>query len=103
MKILSIGMMVCDVLIRPVPDDILGRDSVAIERPTISCGGDALNVALGLAKLGTDVVLVGRIGDDANGAFIRNTCIDFNVDTKGLIIDNDCATATSFALIDSMG
>ena len=35
-KILCIGMLVCDILISPVPDDILSRDSVGIRRPITS-------------------------------------------------------------------
>ena len=56
-KILCIGMLVCDILISTVPDDILSRDSVGIRRPITSCGGDALNVAMGLSKLGADVMI----------------------------------------------
>ena len=41
-NILCVGMMVCDVLLRPVPWDILKRDCVNIDTPVISCGGDAL-------------------------------------------------------------
>jgi len=103
MKILCVGMIVCDILIFPVPDDILCRDSVAIHRPVISCGGDALNVAMGLSKLGVNVMLAGRIADDANGAFIRKACVDAKIDTRGLINDKTCATATTFALIDAHG
>lgn len=103
MKIACIGMLVCDILISPVPDDILSRDSVGIHRPVMSCGGDALNVAMGLAKLGVEVLVVGRIANDANGEFIRNACKKANIDTHGLIIDESCATATTFALIDQRG
>ena len=103
MKILCAGMLVCDILISPVPDDILRRDSVGINRPVVSCGGDALNVAMGLAKLGAGVLLAGRIADDANGAFIREACIRAKIDTHGLINDESCATATTFALIDARG
>ncbi len=103
MRILCVGMMVCDVIISPVPDDILGRDSVGISRPVISCGGDALNVALGLAKLNSQVSIVGRIADDLHGNFIRNACEKAGIDVGGLVYDTECATAVSFALIDSKG
>lgn len=43
MKILCVGMMVCDTVISPVPDDVLSRDSVMIEPPILSCGGDELH------------------------------------------------------------
>lgn len=102
-KILCIGMLVCDILISPVPDDILSRDSVGIRRPITSCGGDALNVAMGLSKLGADVMLSGRIAHDVSGAFIEQACKEACIDTLGLVYDETCATSTTFALIDERG
>lgn len=103
MKILCVGMMVCDVLISPVPQDVLSRDSVSISKPVTACGGDALNVAVGLAKLGMDTAIVGRLAEDASGAFIRSACAAVGLDTSGVVIDRECATATTYALIDESG
>lgn len=102
-KILCVGMMVCDTLLSTVPSNILELDSVSIQRPVISCGGDALNVAMGLAKLDSSVSIVGRIADDSNGKFILEECSKYGVDTSGVVYDDLCATASSFALIDING
>ena len=102
-KILCIGMLVCDILISTVPDDILSRDSVGIRRPITSCGGDALNVAMGLSKLGANVMISGRIAHDVSGAFIEQACKTAGIDTRGLVYDETCATSTTFALIDARG
>lgn len=102
-KILCIGMLVCDILISPVPDDILSRDSVGIRRPITTCGGDALNVALGLGKLGADVMISGRIAHDVSGAVIERACAHAGIDMRGLVYDETCATSTTFALIDARG
>lgn len=103
MKILCAGMMVCDILLSPIPNDILERDSVRIGKPVISCGGDALNAAVGLAKLGEQVTIAGRIADDANGSFIRGVCSEHHISTDGITIDAEYPTAVSFALIDKAG
>lgn len=103
MKALSIGMMVCDTLIAPVPSNILSLDSVAIHKPQMCCGGDALNVAMGLARLECPVSIIGRIGQDANGNFILNECEQKKIDTSDVVFDNECGTAASYALIDSDG
>lgn len=103
MKIVSIGMMVCDTLLSPVPSDILSLDSVKINKPSICCGGDALNVALGLARLNQPVSIVGRIAEDANGRFILKECEKNGVDVSGVVFDKECATAASYALIDEAG
>ncbi|MDO4261279.1 MAG: carbohydrate kinase family protein [Eubacteriales bacterium] len=103
MRVLCIGMMVCDTLISPVPDRILELDSVRIRTPQVCCGGDALNVALGLARLNCPVSIAGRIGNDANGKFILDECRRHGVDTERVIFDPECGTAASYALIDERG
>lgn len=102
-RVLCVGMMVCDTLLFPVPGDVLSRDSVSIQTPVISCGGDALNVALALAKLGAEAAISGRVGEDMNGSFIRTACQTAGVDITGITTDPDCSTAASYALIDPTG
>ena len=103
MKILSVGMMVCDILISPVPSDIMDRDSFGVNKPIIACGGDALNVAISSAKLGMDVAISGRIGKDENGKYLLSECKKHNIDTSSVVEDDQCDTATSYALIDDQG
>ena len=103
MKILCIGMMVCDNLISPVPPDILELDSVRIDKPVVTCGGDALNVAIGLAKLNCKVAISGWIGDDMNGRFLLRQCQSYSVDTTAIMVDREYGTAISYALIDQHG
>jgi len=103
MKVLCVGMMVCDVLISPVPADIMKKDSIKINKPVLACGGDALNVAISLSKLGLKVSVAGRIGNDSNGRFLLSECKKFSIDHANVIIDETCSTATSFALIDTAG
>lgn len=103
MKILCIGMMVCDTLLSPVPSNILKLDSVRIDKPFICCGGDALNVATGLGILNQPVSIIGRIAEDSNGKFILKECEKNGVDTSGVLFDQECATAVSYALIDEEG
>ena len=103
MRILCVGMMVCDTLISPVPYDILTLDSVGINKPSVCCGGDALNTAIGLAKLGTGVSIIGRIADDISGRFILKECEKYGVEISKVVYDTECATAVSYALIDEKG
>lgn len=100
---LCIGMMVCDTLLSPVPSNILTLDSVKIDKPSVCCGGDALNVAIGLAKLGNSVSVAGRVARDANGKFILNECNKYGIHASGVVYEEECATAASYALIDENG
>ena len=103
MKMLCIGMMVCDTLLSPVPSNILTLGSVRIDKPSVCCGGDALNVAIGLAKLGNSVSVAGRVARDANGKFILNECNKYGIHASGVVYEEECATAASYALIDENG
>lgn len=101
--ILSVGMMVCDTVLSPVPDDILTRDCAMIDKPVQSCGGDALNTAIGLAKLSCKVAIAGKIGNDSNGKFLLDVCRQHGVDAGGVVISEEYSTACSYALIDKNG
>ncbi len=103
MKTLCVGMMVCDTVLAPVPFDILQRDSVTIKPPSRSCGGDALNVALGLAKLGNQVSIVGRAAKDENGYYLEALCKENGIDTRWIVWDQEYSTAVTFALVDKSG
>lgn len=103
MNILCVGMAVCDVLLSPVPEDIMQLDSAIIAKPVMACGGDALNVALACSKLGAQVALAGRVAADLPGSFIRSRCQDAGILLDNLINDPLCATATTYALLDPSG
>lgn len=85
-RVLCVGMMVCDTLLFPVPADVLVRDSVSIQTPVTNCGGDALNVAMALSRLGAETAICGRVGQDKNGAYIQTACQEAKIDTSGITV-----------------
>ena len=101
--VLSFGMMVCDTLLRPVDRDALSRDCTMIEKPIQACGGDALNTAIALSRLGIPVTMAGRVGDDLNGRFVLDQCRKLGMDVSHVVTDPVHATASSFALIEENG
>ena len=101
--IVSIGMMTCDTILAPVPDNILELDCAMIGAPVLACGGDAENTAIALAKLGAEVSLIGLIGNDANGRFLLSECAHFGVHTEGIVTSRDVPTACSYAIVDMRG
>ena len=69
--------------------------NLKIDKPSVCCGGDALNVAIGLAKLGNSVSVAGRVARDANGKFILNECNKYGIHASGVVYEEECATAAS--------
>jgi sugar/nucleoside kinase (ribokinase family) len=101
MKVLCVGMMVCDIPLYPIPENILKLDSWKIDNPAPATGGDAMNVSVGLAKLGVETLLCGRIGQDYNGRFIKECAKQEGVDVSAVIEDIEYPTSTSYVLIDT--
>ena len=76
--------------------------SKELDRPIGECrefkkaaGGAPANVAVGLAKLGIESGLIGKVGQDDFGHFLQNTVIKYNVNrTQCRNCDIFCADAT---------
>lgn len=60
------------------------------------CGGEAANVAVGIAKLGARAAFVGKVGDDSFGRFIVRELGTWNVDVKGVRADKRFKTRLAF-------
>jgi sulfofructose kinase len=65
-------------------------------------GGMAANAAIALAQLGAPVRLLGRVGDDAAGAFVRSAVLHCGVDTH-LEVVPDAYTSVSSVVVDARG
>ncbi len=78
----------------PEPDQ-----KVHTEQATVNPGGVALNVAVALARLGSDVALHARIGDDAFGAMIIETLQAEAVEATNVAVDTSIATYFTVSLI----
>lgn len=59
-------------------------------------GGFAGNVATGLARLGVDVAIVSRVGDDGHGEFVRDFLAGEGVDVRYLAVDPYWPTPPTF-------
>ena len=103
MSILCAGLMVCDVIVSPIPKNIMETDSSRINTLKMASGGDALNVAVALGKLGVPVSLCGMVGSDAFGNFISDDAAKYGVDISAVIRNEKYSTSTSIVLIENAG
>ena len=102
MKLLSAGMAFCDIPLRPCPHNILELDNCHIDPVKNQIGGDALNVAVVCAKMGEEVRIAAHVGEDSNGAFVRQSSEAFGVEHVLAPVKN-MPTATSYQLIETNG
>ena len=101
--ILCVGLMVCDIMVKPVSKAVFDMDSIRLDTMKMASGGDAMNTAVDMAKLGVKVGLVGRVGNDGLGDFLRNEAKSAGIDTRHVRVCDDYSTSTSIVLIEEGG
>lgn len=102
-EILCAGMVLVDVLVEGVEAMPASGETGRVAGVSLATGGDAINEAIALAKLGNRVGLIGLVGDDTQGRLILDRCAAAGVSTEGLVRDPGLPTSTSIALIDKTG
>lgn len=95
----SINMdLVCRTASMPKPGQtLLGSDFVTLP------GGKGANQAVGAAKLGGTVHMVGRVGDDDFGQRLLNGLARHNVDTAHVTVTEGAASGVALILVDEKG
>ncbi|MFC0300250.1 aminoimidazole riboside kinase [Virgibacillus soli] len=68
-----------------------------------SPGGAPANVAVGLAKLGTNATFIGKVGDDLLGHFLKDTLASYQVDISGIVMTREARTGLTFVSLDATG
>lgn len=91
MSVVTIGEVVVDWISTEVGTDF--SDAKDFVR---SLGGNASNVAIGLARLGVDVRLVGKRGDDPHGKYLDGVLQNEKVNLTDLIVDQGSPTAQCY-------
>lgn len=66
-------------------------------------GGAPANTAVGLAKLGTNVIFMGKVGDDPFGHYLKKTLEEYKVNTQHLILSKADKTTLAFVSLTEDG
>ncbi len=102
-KIASVGILVADVVAKPVSRYPERGVCVHVERMELHVGGCASNTGLALAKLGLPVCVVGRVGQDAFGDFLLNELQRQGVDTRGVRRTPTAGTSSTMVMVHPDG
>ncbi len=101
-QVVVFGSLNADLTVRvdrfPEPGETL-NGSELVTAP----GGKSSNQAVAAATLGSQVRLIGAIGDDANGAFLLEQASESGVDVSGVKRDPDHATGSAMIVVDEAG
>ncbi|MGW3144969.1 carbohydrate kinase family protein [Streptomyces sp. NPDC001177] len=95
MKVVTLGVHVLDVLVRPVETIPEGQGASLVEDIRMTAAGTAGGTALTLAKLGASVRSAGAIGSDPTGDMLVQLLGRAGIDTELLVRRADTSTSTS--------
>ena len=95
MKVVTMGVHVLDVLVRPVEEIPEGQGATLVDDIRMTAAGTAGGTALTLAKLGASVRTAGAIGTDPTGDMLVQLLNRAGVDTGLLVRRVDTSTSAS--------
>ena len=98
-----IGGGVADISVRPVTEEVFHSDSTPADDIAMQPGGDAVNEAIALSRLGHGAALVTKFGRDPVGDLLVGTLRENGVDTAGIRREADLATSVNIVLVSPDG
>jgi len=75
----------------------LGREQLASDI-TVCPGSSSANCASGLARLGNDVLYIGKVGDDDFGRLMTRSLESRGIDTSAVIVDPNIRTGITISI-----
>lgn len=103
MKVLCVGEMLVDLIVRPVECVALQNDTCQVEEIRVTHGGDANNNAVNLVKLGHQVTYLGRIGCDDMGDYVVSLGKKAGINMNHVVRSATAAQTKSLILVAPNG
>lgn len=101
-KVVVIGSLNID-LVAKVPHAPAAGETVNAEKFYVVPGGKGANQAVGMARLGLRVTLVGRVGKDHFGDFLIQELEKENLNTSCIFRDDEAMTSIAMIILDEKG
>lgn len=102
-EITIIGAAIIDVLAGPVNEEVFRTGSQPMKMTKLSFGGDALNEAVVLSKMGKQVELISKVGNDEAGARVLDYIKANGLSTESIIVEENLTTGINIVLVDEEG
>lgn len=98
-----VGILVADAIAKTV-DKLPARGKLdLVDQLDLYTGGCAVNSGIAMAKIGLNIAIIGKIGNDGFGKYIHNSLREEKVNVDGLVMDPASSTSASVVLVDSGG
>ena len=103
LDVICAGAAIVDILLQPVSKNIFDTESYPLDSIAMTIGGDAINEAVILSRLGHKTALMSMVGVDPAGAFVRDTCHKNGIDDRSLRTDPQVTTSINVGLVTQDG
>lgn len=100
---ICVGAAIVDIPLQPVSKDIFEIESCPLEQISMTIGGDAINEATIISRLGKKAALMSMVGKDAVGNYIMESCRKNGVDYTGIKVREDVDTSINVGLVTADG
>lgn len=102
-EVICVGILTADVVGKPI-DNLPGRGKLGlVDRMELHSGGCAANTGIGLAKLGVETSIIGKVGEDGFGDFLVKRFEKFGMEAGGVVRDSENATSATMVMVHSDG
>ena len=98
-----LGILVADVVGRPVRSMPAPGRLVLVDEMSLHTGGCALNTATALARLGMPVEVIGKVGRDPLGDFVLNAMRERGIGVRGVSRNAMAGTSATMVMVDPDG
>lgn len=103
MKVACVGILVADAIVERVSSYPEKGVMIPVNSISMCTGGNAMTAAINLKKLGTESRIIGMIGNDMFGDFLKNNLVSAGVDVGALKVSRSVQTSVSILMIDDEG
>lgn len=101
--ILCVGLLNANLPVKPVDKSVFDVDVTLVDAIEILPGGDAMNEAITLARLGNRVGLAGLVGRDPFADIVLNVAREAGVDVANVRVSDSVKTSVAIMLIKEDG
>jgi sugar/nucleoside kinase (ribokinase family) len=103
MKILCVGQMVADILVQGINTLDFSIDTRRVDDISVKNGGDCLNTAINLKRLGNEIGFAGLVGNDTLGRYLLEVLKENHIENKGVRITDEAKTSSVIVAVNPKG
>lgn len=100
---ICVGAAIVDIPLQPVNRDMFETESFPLQQISMTIGGDAINEATIMSRLGHKIGLMSMVGRDAVGNFIIEHCEKNGIDYSGIRVREGIDTSINVGLVTADG